>query len=106
MKTKMTVRDFIAQDIEIDIYDDVTDEIGVCFTGPMELTAEGEEHFKELLDLDVEIKDAPGWGDNAYVLIDGDDGDAWEDRLEIAKEFFYAAAGYCTDDEYHLWFRD
>ena len=107
MKTKMTVRDFIAQDIEIDVYDNVTDGIGVCFIGPMELTDEGEKHFKKLLDLDIEINNDPGWQfENAYVLIDDDDGDAWKERLEMAKEFFYAAAGYCAEDEYRLWFKE
>ena len=92
MKTKMTVRDFIAQDIEIDVYDNVTDGIEVCFIGPMELTDEGEKHFKKLLDLDIEINNDPGWQfENAYVLIDDDDGGSRSEGEQNGKGDLHGA---------------
>lgn len=104
-KSKTTVREFIAQDVDMDVYDDVTDELGIAFVGPMELTDEGKEHFAQVLDLEMMVKEAPGFGTNAYVLIDGTDGNGWKKRLKQAKEFFEAAAGYCSADDYDRWFK-
>ena len=105
LRTKTTVREFIAQDVDIDVYDDVTDELAIAFVGPMELTEAGKEHFAPVLDFEIMVKEAPGFGNNAYVMVDGNDGDAWEKRLEQAKEFFEAAAGYCSADDYDKWFK-
>lgn len=97
----MTIREFINLDISVDVYDDVCDEIAVAFEGPQLLTETGMDHFAEVLNYRIELSDAAL---EAYVLLD--EHDDWEDRLEKSKEFFYAAAGYCSETEYHRWFAD
>lgn len=103
---KMTVREFIAMDIDnIDVYDDVEDEIGVAFYGPLELTKEGKEHFSEVLNYEIVILVPPGHPSCAMVLTDRNDGDKWKHRSRKAKEFFYAAAG-CYAEKYYSWFKE
>lgn len=97
---KMTVRDLIAQEIDIDVYDDVCEELGIAFCGPLKLTEQGEEKFREVLDYEIKT-DASGDYATAAVCIDGD---GWKKKLRKAKEFFYAAAGYCADSDYNTWF--
>lgn len=100
----MKVRDMIEMDIDIDVYDDVCEELAICFCGPVKLTAEGEEHFAEVLDYNVETVQDDDIVGHAIILIDGDDGDYWKRRLCKAKEFFSAAAGYCSEENYNSWF--
>lgn len=102
-RTKMTIEEFIKQDIDIDVYDTMTDDIGIAFVGPQELTDAGREHFAPVLAMEIEVKDAPGWGLTAYVNIDGDD---WKKKLRQAKEFFYTAAGYGSAADYEKWFKE
>ena len=99
----MKVKDLIEQEIDIDVYDDVCEELAIAFCGPLVLTEQGKEKFAEVLEYAVNVD--PG-GDCATVLIDGVDDNAWEGRLKKAKEFFYAAAGYCPADDYDIWFEE
>lgn len=92
----MKIRDFIKMDIDIDVYDNVCDGIGIAYCGPMSLTEEGEKQFAEVMDYGIEIQD-----DVAIVDTDHDD---WKHRLKKAKEFFYSIAGYCDADLYDKWF--
>ena len=101
----MTVKDLIAQEIDIDVYDDVCEELGIAFCGPLELTESGEKHFTEVMGYEVRLHDNGG-SVVGIVAIDDPDDAVWEDRLEKAKEFLESAAGYCTVDEYNEWFKD
>ena len=101
----MKIREFIKLNCEIDVYDDVCEELAICFCGPQGLTKEGEEHFAEVLDYEIEF-DFSGDLYTAAVKVDGDDGNKWKKRLRKAKEFFYSAAGYCADEDYQKWFCD
>ena len=94
----MKVREFIKQEIDIDVLDDVTEELNIAFVGPLELTAEGEIEFAEVLDLDIKFD-----GTVAIINVDAP-GDAWKPRLRAAKYFFWSAAGYCADEDWHTWF--
>ena len=94
----MKISEFIKLDHDIDVYDDVCEELGIAFCGPIELTPEGSAHFAEVLEYDIEINDSC-----AVVCIDGP-GNSWSERLRKAKEFFEAAAGYCADSDYQKWF--
>lgn len=98
----MKVRDFIKREEDIDVYDNVCEELGIAFCGPLRLKKEGEEKFDEVLDYDIEINVGPRYS-VAIIDIDKDD---WERRLKKAKEFFYAAAGYCADEDYQKWFEE
>lgn len=94
----MKIKDFITIDQDADVYDNVCEELGIAFCGPLKLKKEGKREFADVLEYD--IKDYGGvW----VVNIDFDD---WEDRLEKAKHFFHAAAGYCEDEEWDRWFKE
>ena len=102
----MKVRDFIKINADIDVYDNVCEELGICFCGPMMLTKEGEEHFDVVLNFDIELDFS---GEFKTASIDIDDEffpDQWKWKLKKAEEFFYAAAGYCADEDYQKWFVD
>ena len=76
----MKVKDLLV--IDIDVYDNVVEELGIAFCGAMELTDEGKEKFADVLEYDIEINEDYGV---AIVDIDYDD---WEDRLKKAKRLF------------------
>ena len=97
----MKVKDLIAQDIDIDVCDDVTagEELCIACCGPIQLTDEAKTKFAEVLELDVEFLDG-----SAVIKVDAPEDDDWRRRLELATEFFEAAAGYCDDADYDEWF--
>lgn len=102
----MKVRELLKQDIDIDVYDNVTDELGVAFCGPMELTEAGIRRFGEVLDYEAKLTNK---GNYIYALIDvndPEDEDGWERKLELAKELFEGMAGLCSSADYELWFKD
>lgn len=100
----MTIRDLIQQEIDIDVYDDVCEELGIAFCGPQPLTPEGQEHFAPIMDYEVELNLSSSYGDVAIVKVDDPDESVWTERLRRAKEFFDSAAGYCPCSVYDLWF--
>ena len=109
MGAKMTVREFIKRDDDIDVYDDVCEELGIAFCGPLELTPEGEKQFSEVMGYEIEI--IPGeetWSglDHAIVHVDDADDKTWKRRLRKAKEVFESAAGMCPADDYDTWFKE
>ena len=101
----MTIRDLIQQEIDIDVYDDVCEELGIAFCGPQPLTPEGEKEFAEIMDFPVTIN-PHSYGNlpAAIVRIDDPDEAVWMARLEKAKQFFEGAAGYCACSDYDRWF--
>ena len=101
----MKVKDLIKMDIDVDVYDNVCDDIGIAFCGALELTDEGKAKFEIALNLDVESLDE----DDAVCVINVDDEffpDNWKFNLKRAKEFFYAAAGYCSESDWNKWFKE
>lgn len=101
----MTVREFCKLDADIDVYDDVCEEIAICFCAPQELTEAGEKHFAEVLDYDIEL-DSSGSFVTAVVHVDDEDDKVWKRKLKKAKEFFYGAAGYISCEDYDKWFKE
>lgn len=99
----MKVKDLIEQEIDIDVYDDVCDEIGIAFCGPLKLTEKGREKFGDVLEYPIRIA---GGGYVAVVCFEDAEDKVWKRRLRKAKEFFEAAAGYCADSDYHKWFKE
>ena len=102
---------------DIDCYDDVTEELGLAFCNPFDddnvhlwseyLTEEGMNKFAEVLFYPMHINPYDYGYDYpcAIIEIDGDDGEAWEERLNKASEFFGACAGYCSCEDYDKWFK-
>ena len=99
----MTIRDLIQQEIDIDVYDDVCEELGIAFCGPQPLTPEGEKEFAEIMDYEIQINPCSYGGLPAAILVINGLDD-WKDRLGKAKHFFWSAAGYCAYDDYVRWF--
>lgn len=104
----MKVKEFIKIEQDIDVYDDVCEELGVAFCGPLELTPDGEKKFAEVMDYDIEIHPAPaGYGCGcAIVAVDDPDDKVWKRKLRMAENFFYSAAGYCADEDFQKWFKE
>lgn len=110
----MTVKDFVekwADDMQddIDVYDDVCEEIAIAYCGGYSLTDEGKEHFKEVLTYNIEVvePDFKQYIPYPYAIIKVDDEEGvWQKKLKKAKEFFFAAAGYCACDDYDKWFEE
>ena len=103
----MKVKDFITQEIDIDVYDDVCEELGIAFCGPLSLTEEGARHFSDVLEYEVGIYvNDDGSPAYAEVQVNAIAGAIWKERLRKAKEFFEAAAGYCSVEQYDLWFKE
>ena len=101
----MKVREFVEEwgkntHYDVDVWDNVCEELGIAYCGGILLTKEGEEHFKEVLDYDIDVHEDYC---NAVIDVDGDEG-IWQKKLKKAKEFFYSAAGYCADKDYTKWF--
>ena len=102
----MKVKEFIKQEICVDVVDDVCEELYIAFDGPLELTDKGKRHFSEVLNYEITLNQI-GWNDIVgIVAIDDPDDSVWEARLEKAKEFFESAAGYCADSDYKKWFKE
>ena len=94
MGINMKIRDFIKQDIDIDVCDDYDESCYVAFCGAMGLTEEGEKKFADVLDFDISV-----YPDIAVI-------NDVEDDEQVGKlgELFYSMAGYCSKDEWDRWF--
>lgn len=100
---KMKVKEFIKMDVDVDVYDNITEELAIAFCGAVELTEDGKFYFEIALNLDVELDE-----ENGIAIVDVDDEffeDLWKFKLEKAEEFFYSAAGYCTEEKYNQYFK-
>ena len=99
----MKVKDLISKEIDIDIVEDVTDDFAIAFCGPLSLTDAGLKEFSDVLEYEVEVDE-----DNALatVMIDYPIDEVWEHRLSRMQKFFKAAAGYCSETKYKLWFAE
>ena len=100
----MTVRELLGMSVDVDVYDDVTEELAIAFCGPMELTEEGLKKFGEALDYPVTFEGRT----NVYAIVSVDDPDekVWKKKLRKARELFEGMAGYCAADDFDKWFRD
>ena len=97
----MKVKELLAMDIDVDVFDDVCDALSIAFCGPAELTEAGKEHFAKALALDFTFV-----GDVALIHVDDPDEKTWMCNLKQAKELFYSLAGYCSESDYEKWFKE
>jgi len=107
--TKMKVRELLTKELDIDVYDNVCEELGIAFCGPMALTKEGEQEFAEVMEYDVEVIE-PNEAIYQYswvgiVDVDGEEGE-WQKKLKKAKKLFHGLAGYCSTEDYDRWFKE
>ena len=102
---RITVRELLAMDIDVDVCDDVDESLYIAFVGPLQLSQWGEIEFAGALDLDVTLP--PEDNDFCYpacVHVDHPDEKIWRRNLREARHLFESAAGYCTCDDYNTWF--
>lgn len=102
LKEDITIRGLLAMNIDIDVYDDDSDGIGIAFCGPVGLTDEGRKEWSDILDYKVSFVDETIAGDIAVVKIP-DDVD-YDEKLDRCSEFFGALAGYCSQEDWDKWF--
>ena len=104
---KMTVGDFIEMwadgtHEDIDVKDNVCEELYIAYDGT-QLTKTGKEHFKEVLEYEIDVDTDPRWPE-AVIDVDGDEG-VWQHKLAQASALFYSMAGYCKDTDWDKWFK-
>lgn len=123
-KLLVKLRDFLKlENMSGDICDNYDDSLDIYYESGYVLTKEGERKFKDILDLDVEIRlkaISPFSVQIAHVYED------WQEPQEDTEEFerllnkhgdvahplhwlvyelFEGLAGYCSVEDYDKWFR-
>lgn len=98
----MKIKDLIAEDMDIDVYDDYDERCGMAVCGPVNLTEKGRAVFGRALDLECEVHDFKGhpYGFHAVAHCET------EKEAELLHHFLLAAAGYVGDDLYREWFSE
>ena len=100
----MKIKELIKKDIDIDVYDNVTQEIvAISFAGPVGLTEEGRKYFKETLEYEVKLYEEEGWA--SVKCNDQEPEIKWLTKAKKAQKFFFACAGYCSVEDYDKWFK-
>lgn len=100
----MKVKEFIKQDVYIDVVDNVCEKLYISFCGPLKLTDEGKAVFETALNLDITVDE-----ENGVAVVDVEDEffpDMWKWKLRKAIDFFCAAAGLCSCEDWNAWFED
>lgn len=100
----MKVKDLIKMDVDIDIEDNVCQEIGLAFVGPIELTEEGKKYFKDVLEYNVTLYEREEWA--SVKCNDQEPEIKWLEKFKKTFEFFKACAGYCSVTDYDKWFKE
>lgn len=100
---RMTIRELMKYDIDIDIANNVTDSLGCCLVCPTKLTEEGEREWGDVLDYVVDVH-----GDDNYAecIVDDDPNIKWQTKNRRLENFLLSAAGYCSEEDYDKWFID
>jgi len=93
----MKIRDFIKEEIDIDVCDDYDESCYVAFCGAIELTEEGEKEFADVLDFNIKIYT------NGFpvAIIENVENDKQVRKL---GKLFYGMAGFCTEKDWNKWF--
>jgi hypothetical protein len=104
-KKIIKVKDLIKMNVDIDVYDNVTQEIvAISFVGPVGLTEEGRKYFKEVLEYKITLYEKECW---ASVKCDDQEPEIkCLNKAKKAQKFFFACAGYCSVEDYDKWFEE
>lgn len=106
----MKLRELLKLDIDVDVSDDYADQFEdggrwfdsiIAFVGPCHLTEAGKEKYKDIMDLDVDVDES-----SAYVHIPEEEDEKMEELEKEVMLFFYAAAGYMSEDLYEEYFEE
>ena len=99
---EMTLNELIKSGRICEVYDDVSNDMGFTFHGPLELTDEGINHFSDIMELNVRITP----NDEAFVEVDDTDESAWQKTFEKVQELFYTSAVCRGKEAYNRWFKN
>lgn len=91
----MKLREFLKQDVDLDVESSLTDDWAIGFVGPVNLTEAGKEEFAPILDNEVTV-----YGGEAIIEV----ADTKQDR--IAQKLFVYAAGFCSCETYDNLFKE
>ena len=107
----MKLKELLKLNTTVDVSDDYADQFEdggrwfdsiIAFVGPCKLTEAGQEKYKDIMDLDVDVDD-----NYAIVHIPKDEDDEKMEQMEKdVMLFFYAAAGYMSESLYKEYFDD
>ena len=104
----MKLKELLKLDIDVDVSDDYADQFEdggrwfdsiIAFVGPCKLTEAGQKRYKNIMDLDVDVDDG-----YAVVHIPKLEDEKMEEIEKEVMLFFYAAAGYMSEDLYEEYF--
>ena len=104
----MKLKELLKLDIDVDVSDDYADQFYdgdrcfdsiIAFVGPCKLTEAGQERYKNIMDLDVDVDES-----TAIVHIPENEDEKMEEMEKEVMLFFYAVAGYMSEDLYEEYF--
>lgn len=99
----MKVEDLIKKEVDVDIFNDYIDATIPAFVGPQGLTEAGEKHYKEVLNLNVEVDYNNQWAELKLDHLPEKEADR---LFKLADEFFSGAAGYMEESKYLKYFKE
>lgn len=105
LQGRMTIRELMKHDIDIDVYNNITDDEAVALVCPMELTEEGEQEWGDVLNYIVEVN-TDGNYSYAICICDDNPNIKWQTKKKRLTNFLWSAAGYCSEENYDKWFLD
>lgn len=100
MNTQMAFEKFIAQDVDCDVFNTLTDSCDIAFVGPIAMTDAGKEEFSDILNLQVRVDTD---SDYPTAVVEITDSGAIE-KLRKLRTFLKSAAGYCPQSTWDRWF--
>lgn len=105
LQGRMTIRELMKYEIDIDVYNNITDDEAVALVCPMELTEEGDKEWGDVLDYIVEVSTE---GNYPYAICICDDNPdiKWQIKKKRLTKFLWSAAGYCSEENYNKWFKE
>lgn len=100
---RMTIRELMGYEIDVDVANNVTDSLGICLCCPMQLTEEGEREWGDVMKYVVNV-----YGEDNYAtcIVDDDPNTPWNIKAKRLDQFLWAAAGYCSEEDYDKWFTE
>ena len=100
-KDTIKVKELMTMEIDVDVYDDYDESLGIAFCGAMRIKPLGKKEWADVLEYDIELNSTYPI---AILQVTVDSDEETERRLSRAKKFFYSLAGYCADKDFEKWF--
>ena len=96
---KISLKTLLGSNVDIDVQDDVYRSIDFAISGPIDLTKEGEEYYKDIINEEITINTNVkyAYGETNFSKYPE------EKQLELFrkfKDFMYSQAGYCAEDKW------